>query len=180
MPALCGWLPCGVSRQQTRYRAQGHHKAFPFSLLRWAPTRHIENTKNHHVSATLLDQNNRKQRGSKAFHLVLWLPSGKLTLACSRSWSTIRRSTRDGWAGSWDTGVLLELETCLPGKFLARSASVCRGNGNNITVENYSENPHCHLLKNFQIEWKSFLPLLLPVFTVKCSQVSLWVCNQLL
>jgi hypothetical protein len=38
-----------------------------------------------------------------------------LTLACSRNWSIMRRSTRDGLGGSLGTGMLLADDTFFPG-----------------------------------------------------------------
>lgn len=66
------------------------------------------------------------------FFLVL-----QLTLACSRSWSTIKRSTLDGFDVSLGIGMLLVLETFFPWKFLARADSVCRK-----TKEQLPQNVH--------------------------------------
>ena len=48
-----------------------------------------------------------------------------LTLACSLSESTTRRSTRDGFEGNRGMTILFALDTFLPGFWRASSASVC-------------------------------------------------------
>jgi len=76
-----------------------------------------------HNSISASDDNHRIMR------------NGHRTFACSRNDSTIRRSTRDGLMGSGGTGMLLALETILPGFWRANSASVChKNNPQNFTT----------------------------------------------
>jgi len=87
------------------------------------------------------------------------------TFACSRNDSTIRRSTRDGLIGSGGTGMLLALDTILPGFCRANSASVCCTNNPQNTMITTNYNYFINNITNNQ----SVTCIVAPLFVVKVA-----------